>query len=62
MIVFLLLMLVIVGVQLYVSWHLYSELKRLKDAPLDNRARDGKGRFVANDPNTPENEAYKKRK
>jgi UPF0716 family protein affecting phage T7 exclusion len=59
---FLALMLLIVFVQMHIIMSLHKRLVELENAPLDNRARNARGHFVANDPNTPQNEAYKPRK
>jgi hypothetical protein len=62
MLAFAIILFVIVVFQTVLVVNLYKQIEDLKNTPLDNRARDSKGRFVANDPSTPENEAYKKRK
>jgi hypothetical protein len=62
MTIFLILMLMVVFVQTHIIMSLHKRVAELENAPLDNRARNARGRFVANDPDTPENEAYKPRK
>ena len=62
MIAFVIILGVLVIFQSTLTFQLHQRIKELESAPLDNRARDGKGRFVKDDPATPQNEAYKKRK
>lgn len=62
MLAFTLILGVLVIFQSFLVFQLLQRIKELESAPLDNRTRDGKGRFVKDDPNTPQNEAYKKRK
>ena len=57
MIIFNFLMLTIVIYQMFVIFDMSKEIKRLRST--DNRARDSRGRYVADNPNTPKNEAYK---
>ena len=62
MIAFVIILGVLVIFQSMLTFQLYQRIKELESAPLDNRTRDEKGRFIKDDPNTPQNEAYKKRK
>lgn len=62
MLAFAILLFAIVVFQTALIMSLYRQIEEIKAMPLDNRARNTKGRYVKNDPNTPENEAYKKRK
>jgi len=62
MLAFAILLFVIVLFQTALIINLYRQIEEIKALPLDNRARNEKGRYVKNDPKTPENEAYKKRK
>jgi len=62
MLAFAILLFVIVVFQTVLILNLYKQLEGLKALPLDNRARNAKGRYVKDDPKTPQNEAYKKRK
>ena len=62
MLAFVIILGTLVVFQSFLVFQLYQRIKELENAPLDNRTRDGRGRFVKDDPNTPQNEAYKKRK
>jgi hypothetical protein len=55
--IFNIIMLTLVFLQAYLIFVLNEELKKARSA--DNRARDSRGRYVADNPNTPKNEAYK---
>lgn len=54
-------LIVSVFVLLFLTLNLYIRVKALESAPLDNRARNKQGRYVADNPKTKRvNEAYKR--
>jgi hypothetical protein len=62
MLAFVIILGVLVVFQSFLVFQLLHRINQLENAPLDNRARDSKGRYVNDKPDTPTNEAYKKRK
>ena len=62
MIIFMLILLVIVFVLIKQNYDQHKRIKELENAPLDIRARNERGHYIADDPETPINEAYKPRK
>jgi hypothetical protein len=62
MIIFMLILLVIVFVLIKMNYDQHKYIKELENAPLDTRARNERGHYIADDPATPVNEAYKPRK
>ena len=62
MIIFIFILLVIVFVLIKMNYDQHKYIKELENAPLDARARNERGHYIADDTATLINEAYKPRK
>jgi hypothetical protein len=61
MLTFICILFVVVLAEVWYINRLLDRVRKLEDAPLDNRARDANGRYVKDNPKTRTNEAYKSR-